>query len=154
MTFIAICPGKRKQSRSKNNIVVNISIHTSARRATFLSLEKLRRRRISIHAPARGATISKFLTIRTLEFQSTLLRGERLEKAKKTGLCTYFNPRSREESDLMPTPIREPARIFQSTLPRGERRMLSVSPQRFFIFQSTLPRGERLTRRRAMIRIL
>ena len=38
--------------------------------------------------------------------------------------------------------------MFQSTLPRGERRSLSIRSIRVQKFQSTLPRGERQTRRK------
>ena len=99
---------------------------------------------ISIHAPARGATS---------------------ENGEVRGSYYHFNPRSREGSDglcleMHPTQtisIHAPARgatsrsgtirtgiKFQSTLPRGERR---IPVRRMFdwqAFQSTLPRGERL----------
>ena len=57
-----------------------------------------------------------------------------------------FNPRSREGSDLTGVQFDLLADRFQSTLPRGERRLLL--PDRLLVppsFQSTLPRGERLT---------
>ena len=54
---------------------------------------------ISIHAPTRGATIVKGLDKAPLQFQSTLPRGERLQRR-------FFTGGSRQ---------------FQSTLPRGER---------------------------------
>ena len=79
-----------------------------------------------------------------------------------------FNPRSREVSDFSPKPltsylflisIHAPARgatadfskslkeaVFQSTLPRGERRKGRVIRWKALLFQSTLPRGERHTR--------
>ena len=78
--------------------------------------------RISIHAPARGATRSLF----------------RIAKAG-----SYFNPRSREGSDVNPLPRRGASIRFQSTLPRGERQNSSTVATRSWIFQSTLPRGER-----------
>ena len=56
--------------------------------------------RISIHAPARGATRSLF----------------RIAKAG-----SYFNPRSREGSDKECLRRRVNNNQFQSTLPRGER---------------------------------
>ena len=55
---------------------------------------------ISIHAPARGAT-----------FCYGKAGGERYN----------FNPRSREGSDVMHSVSRCSQRLFQSTLPRGER---------------------------------
>ena len=55
---------------------------------------------ISIHAPARGATILLAKENNSQEFQSTLPRGERQ---------VYLNARAH-------------LHLFQSTLPRGERR--------------------------------
>ena len=54
-----------------------------------------------------------------------------------------FNPRSRVGSDVSLKVDKPRPKLFQSTLPRGERR-----PQSFHLyimprFQSTLPRGER-----------
>ena len=122
---------------------------------------------ISIHAPARGATIFQRLP---------------------SGSLLHFNPRSREGSDFFSNlwhfifiiisihapargatvcrthdrsslciSIHAPARgatrlrtltvrlhwIFQSTLPRGERLHNNVLPDVANRFQSTLPRGER-----------
>lgn len=57
---------------------------------------------ISIHAPARGATNSFFFSFcKNRMFQSTFPRGERplLLSASKT--CLYFNPHSREGSDVI-----------------------------------------------------
>ena len=56
--------------------------------------------RISIHAPARGATVAGYAKMLTEE---------------------DFNPRSREGSDVNPLPRRGASIRFQSTLPRGER---------------------------------
>ncbi len=58
---------------------------------------------ISIHAPARGATI-RFRPRPTKQFD--------------------FNPRSREGSDYLPMLLMTEPSLFQSTLPRGERRCL------------------------------
>ena len=100
---------------------------------------------ISIHAPARGAT---YLRAPVYHFHSN------------------FNPRSREGSDqnriqlvirISIISIHAPARgatfstgfqplggvLFQSTLPRGERRHIGVNVLFHDLFQSTLPRGER-----------
>ena len=62
--------------------------------------EHRRSRHISIHAPARGATVPNNGLTTILVFQSTLPRGERPRPC-----CNYehtdcnFNPRSREGSD-------------------------------------------------------
>ena len=99
------------------------------------------------------------------EFQSTLPREERLFHNCFEHVFNYFNPRSHERSDTMPTPIKlsrshisihAPTRgatrsssstfrllLFQSTLPREERRITHNCVIFCFIFQSTLPREER-----------
>ena len=100
---------------------------------------------ISIHAPAWGATM-------------LLLTGSMCRR--------HFNPRSRVGSDFLAPEgayghnisIHAPAwgatsyqnkgeikKIFQSTLPRGERRSLPPRGRMGITFQSTLPRGERLS---------
>ena len=77
---------------------------------------------VSIHAPARGATVEDKEAIRLVNmFQSTLPRGERL---------------------LLSSTAVTPGR-FQSTLPRGERRVHGSAGGVVGKFQSTLPRGER-----------
>ena len=88
-------------------------------------IPKTRRRSISIHAPARGATNQSLV---------------------KAYAVLNFNPRSREGSDVLPHPLGPRIKLFQSTLPRGERLDISSWYQRFLLFQSTLPRGERLAR--------
>ena len=54
----------------------------------------------------------------------------------------YFNPRSREGSDVIGSVLGGNT-LFQSTLPRGERHIAAVYPLCTKKFQSTLPRGER-----------
>ena len=64
-----------------------------------LALRTLPAFQISIHAPARGATINAVVISSLLRFQSTLPRGERRElRVGEIGGCD-FNPRSREGSD-------------------------------------------------------
>ncbi len=80
---------------------------------------------ISIHAPAKGATVSTTLyaSATNTKFQSTLPRRERL--------CNFRRM--------------IPGSQFQSTLPRRERRFSSLLPGAVYsVFQSTLPRRERL----------
>ena len=121
-----------------------ISIHAPARGATALDALVLPDAVISIHAPARGATVPRD-TVRLA--------------------ISDFNPRSREGSDLIHLIHLIFHIIFQSTLPRGERRhsaafplfrknfnprsregsdlIASARPSIGIEFQSTLPRGER-----------
>ena len=78
----------------------NISIHAPARGATIIDQVNQHTTYISIHAPARGATV----------FRPTMILQKR-----------YFNPRSREGSDVSISKMNITAELFQSTLPRGER---------------------------------
>ena len=102
---------------------------------------------ISIHAPAKGATDNAKLFYKGTAFQSTLPRRERQEKQRRRDRVRNFNPRSREGSDKeiflnfdeFGISIHAPAKgatqegdafntknIFQSTLPRRERRFSFV----------------------------
>ena len=121
---------------------------------------------ISIHAPAKGATllVSANTPVR-LRFQSTLPRRERQLEHSKYLRPSDFNPRSREGSDGTTRSTVSKTRIFQSTLPRRERHRLTCAVQAHAnisihapakgatvqhgtmtkdrLFQSTLPRRER-----------
>ena len=55
----------------------------------------------------------------------------------------HFNPRSHEGSDLRFFVLSCIPIVFQSTLPRGERRLTVGEEKHLPLFQSTLPRGER-----------
>ena len=58
----------------------------------------------------------------------------------------YFNPPSREGSDITRGFYQNAKSGFQSTLPRGERHSFRCLSSGFISFQSTLPRGERRRR--------
>ena len=124
--FQSTLPRGERPIHIKNAMhLINISIHAPARGATMNIDEIIHWLKISIHAPARGATI----------FLVTDRRANR-----------NFNPRSREGSDEISSvylceggiSIHAPARgatatdassldiRFQSTLPRGERLVLSA----------------------------
>ena len=79
----------------------NLSIHAPAKGATMGRQCVLYITRISIHAPAKGATS---------------------HVVKISLSITYFNPRSREGSDLYNAGLTWRSAKFQSTLPRRERR--------------------------------
>ena len=82
-------------------VVFDISIHAPAKGATSFHFRCVQRATISIHAPAKGATsigISLLMTV--YGFQSTLPRRERLSLAFISAASQYFNPRSREGSDI------------------------------------------------------
>ena len=82
---------------------------------------------VSIHAPTKGATFH------LLSF---------LKKSLS------FNPRSHEGSDAENVIILSYICLFQSTLPRRERRSSRCMSRINSTFQSTLPRRERLAERK------
>ena len=121
--------------------------------------------KISIRAPARGATCANYREVDIIPHFNPRSRegsdGIRDRRCRGTG---YFNPRSREGSDYICgqhgytwiISIRAPARgatsmrtarcrtvLFQSALPRGERLLQDPDQAGFSGFQSALPRGER-----------
>ncbi len=102
--------------------------------------------RISIHAPARGATCHLDCVFSIFfRFQSTHPRGVRHKV--HIGLCvflTYFNPRTREGCDLSLLSFLSTATVFQSTHPRGVRLQSLTTFVAILLFQSTHPRGVRL----------
>ena len=80
-----------------------ISIHAPAKGATVPHLSEHYRIAISIHAPAKGATPCRYRRSAVhAGFQSTLPRRER--RRSGAGNCQRwdFNPRSREGSDDIP----------------------------------------------------
>ena len=124
----------------------NISIHAPARGATSSETRSPFRRQISIHAPARGATRCWLSVLHSHPISiHAPARGATERTSDRTQGDRNFNPRSREGSDdwLMygdgdpyDISIHAPARgatmdnytaavrkIFQSTLPRGERQL-------------------------------
>ena len=101
---------------------------------------------VSIHAPARGATLRMDeIELVLIMFQSTLPRGERrLGRQGQALSLDSFNPRSRAGSDSEIVVGSAVFTLFQSTLPRGERLCRpKLLYKKVLLFQSTLPRGER-----------
>ena len=99
------------------------STHPRGVRLKKTSLSEILRQ-ISIHAPARGATGYAFIA----------------------GLIAfYFNPRTREGCDMFFTINLHWIFKFQSTHPRGVRRLFAIDWRAIVKFQSTHPRGVRHT---------
>ena len=107
---------------------------------------------ISIHAPARGATIAPIKNPpQVIEFQSTLPRGERRTGKRDSGYQRNFNPRSREGSDCCPVAksyklaisIHAPARGATAILSKIHPMFLTISHNASsfssFPFHSFLP---------------
>ena len=78
-----------------------ISIHAPARGATTDDEIQEQWCSISIHAPARGATGKTLCYLIYQIFQSTLPREERPISPRMFPNAFYFNPRSRERSDVV-----------------------------------------------------
>ena len=131
--------------------------------------------RISIHAPARGATNCGLTDYQVRHyFNPRSPGGSDLFRHGMEVNHINFNPRSREGSDDFflfrfshkvfisihapargaTSPFCLPAKItrFQSTLPRGERLVGGSGFSSIASFQSTLPRGERPAVIRGLIR--
>ena len=123
-----------------------ISIHAPTRGATY-SVDKrsVFTTKFQSTLPRGERLWQEVESMYTIKFQSTLPRGERLRQSLRldflalisihaptrgatnlhpVSFCKaeYFNPRSHEGSDKIPHAFRIPQSIFQSTLPRGERR--------------------------------
>ena len=102
--------------------------------------------RVSIHAPARGATEANYSDEILQEFQSTHPHGVRRAQPSLTKERTgCFNPRTRTGCDRLH--CRQSARslLFQSTHPHGVRpENWSLSAAKS-TFQSTHPHGVRQT---------
>ena len=78
---------------------------------------------ISIHAPARGATGDLQLQINDIDISiHAPARGATIDIGGIQMFYVYFNPRSREGSDVPSPGTHWLWNVFQSTLPRGERR--------------------------------
>ena len=122
--------------------------------------------RISIHAPARGATQNHHvLQLQDDHFNPRSREGSDAESDAGGEEYINSNPRPREGSDGDGRSWRDITEIFQSTLPRGERQRIPGRIKRYrtisihapargatyckrfrhpsCIIQSTLPRGER-----------
>ena len=98
---------------------------------------------ISIHAPAKGATILFLQYFLDCVFQSTLPRRERLYIGQSVDCLENFNPRSREGSDPMGLSVVLPNRHFNPRSREGSDVVIWLFTTFAAGFQSTLPRRER-----------
>ena len=119
--------------------VLMISIHAPAKGATISCPSKVLFCNISIHAPAKGATIVPVIQSNPNTFQSTLPRRERRICYLLHCRRSDFNPRSREGSDLSQSKQSIQRYLFQSTLPRRERRSWMRSQIRVCIISIHAP---------------
>ena len=108
--------------------------------------------RVSIHAPARGATVAEFALAIVSLFQSTRPQGARLldemdiaieqlfqstrpqgarpEATTRPPSSASFNPRARKGRDPLCMLTLHDGSMFQSTRPQGARRPCSCPPRR------------------------
>ena len=100
---------------------LQVSIHAPARGATIAAAAQQQRNIVSIHAPARGATRPHRRVVPPRRFQSTRPRGARR--------ATVFSAARQRQ--------------FQSTRPRGARPGRTGEKYGIIAFQSTRPRGAR-----------
>ncbi len=123
---------------------LRVSIRAPARGATELELEAADKRGVSIRAPARGATRSMRWYISSLTFQSALPRGERREETRATrrelSVSIRAPARGATQHDRQPG---EPARVSIRAPARGATRGRRWVAMADTSFQSALPRGER-----------
>ena len=112
-----------------------ISIHAPARGATRNKMKQIEFANISIHAPAR------FLGV-DYPFDACLdnpARGATSSQSRLSAFRRYFNPRSREGSDLRSQYATILRLQFQSTLPRGERLLQDSVKQRTILISIHAP---------------
>ena len=145
---------------------LHISILAPTRGATLSNFFRFPFFQISILAPTRGATASSCASsCASPYFNPRSHEGSDISGRFAFTSAADFNPRSHEGSDerlphtlriiqisiLAPTRGATPSGRqsdfgykFQSSLPRGERRLRELEKEYTAIFQSSLPRGERL----------
>ena len=144
LLFQSTLPRRERQGAATSEYKALQFQSTLPRRERLKSVYNMTHLRyISIHAPAKGATIKHRLLLSWLRrFQSTLPRRERLSLLLTTTNFYYFNPRSREGSDLMYMILIHCRKISIHAPAKGATRYLARS---FYVskFQSTLPRRER-----------
>ena len=98
---------------------------------------------ISIHAPARGATLPIQPLSILQSFQSTLPHGERhFSYRRPCGKNKFQSTLPHGERPVRSSRSRS-STVFQSTLPHGERLVITLQSPSPSTFQSTLPHGER-----------
>ena len=106
--------------------MMDISIHAPAKGATVISVLFSLGIRISIHAPAKGATGWQFDFLHCREsFQSTLPRRERLNLIVYSDALDAISIHAPAKgATLLPCGVSLSRYRFQSTLPRRERQLL------------------------------
>ena len=144
-----------------------VSIHAPAKGATIMGISRMIRKEFQSTLPRRERHIKSFLSRQRTEFQSTLPRRERPIGSKQAhgkekvsihapakGATVYLAVYAMHAVVSIHAPAKGATclflarslsiSLFQSTLPRRERRESEEVAQKMTEFQSTLPRRERL----------
>ena len=98
---------------------------------------------ISIHAPAKGATLPLTIPAPDSLFQSTLPQRERQAQKHSLRHSQLFQSTLPQRERLVHFSLRNRRGVFQSTLPQRERLYASCQCSCWIRFQSTLPQRER-----------
>ena len=108
-------------------LLYSISIHAPTKGATEQWSAKIDRQCISIHAPTKGATKSfTYCTTSSAYFNPRSHEGSDFRFQTNDQGRLHFNPRSHEGSDKAAHISIVCGQLFQSTLPRRERRETSL----------------------------
>ena len=137
--------GRRPHQDGSPSLSVTVSIHASAREATFAPSSCGGASPVSIHASAREATRRRPRRTRPDRCFNPRLRagGDRLALLSCI-MIRCFNPRLRAGGDSGSHSLALVTAAFQSTPPRGRRLPQGQSRRSQLPFQSTPPRGRRL----------
>ena len=128
------------------NHILNISIHAPARGATEVTAVPDDLIKFQSTLPRGERQGSSGAGSIESGFQSTLPRGERQQEQATTAAVQNFNPRSREGSDLF-CYWHNICRYISIHAPARGATDIAAFPASELLFQSTLPRGERRVRR-------
>ena len=127
------------------NLAKAVSIHAPARGATILGGEYWADVKVSIHAPARGATGVLEPSPYFMLFQSTPPRGGRLHVVGlTTRFKSRFNPRPRAGGDMLQACCLMLTICFNPRPRAGGDTQSDTDVYSVIKFQSTPPRGGRL----------
>ena len=113
--------GVRHRALIPLEVLQLVSIHAPARGATLPGLPGIRTKAVSIHAPARGATFPVLRYFLSGLFQSTHPQGVRPITWLLRCMHSCFNPRTRKGCDFTSPPSSIQPPVFQSTHPQGVR---------------------------------
>ena len=143
--FQSTLPRRERRAHSLPALrFARISIHAPAKGATPTRRRRISPQSISIHAPAKGATIAGTASsiVQLISIHAPA-KGATFVKRHDIVQSVQFQSTLPRRERLWSSTVSSCIAIFQSTLPRRERPSSGVTPHRPAPFQSTLPRRER-----------